>query len=73
MTSGPFREALADLLSKRGGVVAMVKYGSHYPELAKVAAADVVSFEISRDNREEVLQKITPIVDDWTAPVERRP
>ena len=66
MTSRGFRESLAELLSKRGKVVATVKYGSHYPELAGVPAANVVSFEISRDNREEVLQKITAIVDDWT-------
>ena len=66
MTSRAFREALAELLSKRRRVVATVKYGSHYPELAGVPAADAVRFEISRDNREEVLQKITAIVDDWT-------
>ena len=68
MTSRAFREALADLLSKRGRVVATVKYGSHYPELARVPAADAMSFEMSRDNREEVFQKITAIVDDWTVP-----
>ena len=71
MTSREFREALADLLSKRDRVVATVKYGSHYPELARVPAADAVSFEISRDNREEVFQKITAIVDDWAVPLER--
>lgn len=73
MTSSAFRQALADLLSKRERVVATVKYGSHYPELARVPAADAVSFEISRDNREEVFQKITGIIDDWTVPVERGP
>ena len=66
MTSRGFREALAELLSNRGKVVATVKYGSHYPELAGVPAANAVSFEISRDNREKVLQKITAIVDSWT-------
>ena len=65
MTSRAFREALAYLLLKRGKVVATVKYGSHYPELARVPAANALSFEISRDNREEVLQKITAIVDEW--------
>ena len=68
MTSRAFREALADLLSKRGEVVATVKYGSHYPELARVPAVNLVSFEISRENREEVYEKITAIVDYWKAP-----
>ena len=71
MTSRAFKEVLAELLSKRGRVVATVKYGSHYPELARIPAASAVSFEISRDNREEVFQKITGIVDDWTVPIER--
>ena len=71
MTSRAFREALAELLSKRGKVVATVKYGSHYPELEGVLAANAVSFEISRDNREETWQKITEIVDDLTTPIER--
>ena len=71
MTSKAFREALADLLSRRGRVIATVKYGSHYPELARVPEAGAVSFEISRDNREEVFQKITGIVNDWMVPVER--
>ena len=70
MTSKSFREALAGLLSKRKRVVATVKYGSHYPELARISAADAISFELSKDNREEIFQKITAIVYNWTVPVE---
>lgn len=64
MTSGLFREALAKLLSPRGMVIATAKYGSHYPEVETASrTAESVSLEVSKDNREEVMQKITSIVD----------
>ncbi len=37
MTSRPFRDALAKLLSRRGIVIATVKYGSHYPEVERAS------------------------------------
>jgi nucleoside-triphosphatase len=67
MTSRPFRDAIAELLSRRGIVIATVKYGSHYPEVERVSRnAESVSLEVSKDNREEVMQRITSIVDKWT-------
>jgi nucleoside-triphosphatase len=67
MTSSAFRVALAKLLSAGRNVIATVKYGSHYPEIERSPGfAEAVSLEISRDNREEVIQKIFSIVDAWT-------
>ncbi len=67
MTSRPFRDALAKLLSQRGIVIATVKYGSHYPEVERASrTAESVSLEVSKDNREEIMQRITSIVDKWT-------
>ena len=66
MTSRPFRDAIAGLLSRRGIVIATVKYGSHYPEVERASrTSERVSLEVSRDNREEVLQKVTSILDTW--------
>src|SRR5438445_11789404 len=67
MTSSAFRGTLAKLLSAGRNVIATVKYGSHYPEIERSPGfAEAVSLEISRDNREEVIQKILWIVDAWT-------
>jgi nucleoside-triphosphatase len=67
MTSRPFRDALAKLLSHRGIVIATVKYGSHYPEVERASGtAEGVSLEVSKSNREEVMQRITSLVDKWT-------
>ncbi len=66
MTSRSFRDALAKLLSQRGIVIATVKYGSHYPEVERASrTAESVSLEVSKDNREEIMQKITSTVDKW--------
>jgi nucleoside-triphosphatase len=67
MTSGPFRDAIAKLLSQRGIVIATVKYGSHYPEVERASmTVESVSLEVSKGNRDEVMQKITSLVDRWT-------
>jgi nucleoside-triphosphatase THEP1 len=67
MTSRPFRDALAKLLSHRGIVIATVKYGSHYPEVERASGtAEGVSLEVSKGNRDEVMQRITSLVDKWT-------
>ncbi len=67
MTSRAFRDGIAKLLSRRGMVIATVKYGSHYPEVERASrTAETMSLEVSKDNREEVLQRITSIVDKWT-------
>jgi len=67
MTSSAFRGSLAKLLSAGRNVIATVKYGSHYPEIEwSPGFAEAVSLEILRDNREEVMQRILSIVDDWT-------
>ncbi len=67
MTSRPFRDALAKLLSQRGIVIATVKYGSHYPEVERASEnAKGVSLEVSRGNRDEVMQRITSLIDEWT-------
>jgi len=67
MTSRPFRDALAKLLSRRGIVIATVKYGSHYPEVERASGtAEGVSLEVSKGNRDEVMQRITSLVDEWT-------
>src|SRR5438094_1729187 len=67
MTSSAFRGTLARLLSAGRNVIATVKYGSHYPEIERSPGfAEAVSLEISRDNREEVIQKILSTVDTWT-------
>ena len=66
MTSRPFRDALAKLLSHRGIVIATVKYGSHYPEVERASGtAEGVSLEVSKSNRDEVMQRITSLVDKW--------
>src|SRR5947199_5897215 len=68
MTSSAFRGTLAKLLSTRRNVIATVKYGSHYPEIERSPRfAEALSLEISRDNREEMIQRILSIVDKWTA------
>ncbi len=67
MTSRPFRDALAKLLSHRGIVIATVKYGSHYPEVERTfGTAEGVSLEVSKGKRDEVMQRITSLVDKWT-------
>src|SRR5437899_3394121 len=67
MTSSAFRGTLAKLLSAGRTVIATVKYGSHYPEIERSPGfAEAVNLEISRDNREEMIQKIFSIVDAWT-------
>ncbi len=67
MTSNSFRGTLAKLLSAGRNVIATVKYGSHYPEIERSPGfAGAASFEISRDNREEVIRRIFSIVDAWT-------
>jgi len=67
MTSRAFRDALAKLLSHRGIVIATVKYGSHYPEVERASGtAEGVSLEVSKGNRDEVMQRITSLVDEWT-------
>jgi nucleoside-triphosphatase len=67
MTSRPFRDALAKLLSHRGIVIATVKYGSHYPEVERASeTAKGVSLEVSKGNRDEVMQRITSLVNEWT-------
>jgi nucleoside-triphosphatase len=67
MTSRPFRGALAKLLSHRGIVIATVKYGSHYPEVERASGnAEGVSLEVSKSNRDEIMQRITSLVDEWT-------
>src|SRR2546428_7857361 len=67
MTSRPFRDALAKLLSHRGIVIATVKYGSHYPEVERASEiAEGTSLEVSMGNRDEVMQTITSLVDKWT-------
>jgi nucleoside-triphosphatase THEP1 len=66
MTSRPFRDALAKLLSHQGIVIATVKYGSHYPEVERASEnAERVSTEVSKGNRGEVMQRITSLVDRW--------
>jgi nucleoside-triphosphatase len=67
MTSRPFRDPLAKLLSHQGIVIATVKYGSHYPEVERASGtAEGVSLEVLRGNRDEVMQRITSLVDKWT-------
>ena len=67
MTSSAFRGTLAKLLSAGRNVIATVKYGSLYPEIERSPEfAKAVRLEISRDNREEVIQRILSIVDAWT-------
>jgi nucleoside-triphosphatase len=67
MTSRPFRDALTKLLSQRVLVIATVKYGSHYPEVERASGtAGGVSLEVSKANRDEVMQRITSLVDKWT-------
>ncbi len=67
MTSSVFRGTLAKLLSAGRNVIATVKYGSHYPEIERSPGfAEAESLEISRDNREEIIQRILSIVDAWT-------
>jgi len=67
MTSSAFRSTLAKLLSAGRNMIATVKYGSHYPEIERSPGfSEAVRFEISRDNREDVIQRILSIVDAWT-------
>jgi nucleoside-triphosphatase len=67
MTSSAFRDTLAKLLSTGRNVIATVKYGSRYPEVERSPGfVEAARLEISRDNREEVMQKILSIVDAWT-------
>jgi nucleoside-triphosphatase len=66
MTSTAFRDAIAKLLSQEGFVIATVKYGSHYPEVEGASeTAETVVVEVLRNNREEVFQRMTSIVDSW--------
>src|SRR6266705_5311926 len=66
MTSSAFRDTLAKLLSTGRNVIATVKYGSHYPEIERSPGfAEAVSLDISRDNRDDVIQKLLSIVDTW--------
>jgi len=66
MTSSAFRDAVTKLLSQEGFVIAAVKYGSHYPEVEGASeTAETVNMEVLRNNREEVFQRITSIVDSW--------
>ena len=64
MTSTAFRNAISKLLSQEGFVIATVKYGSHYPEVEKASEkAETVNLEVLRNNREELFQRITSIVN----------
>jgi nucleoside-triphosphatase len=66
-TSRAFRDAIAKLLSHEGMVIATVKFGSHYPEVERASEiGKAVSLEVSCNNGEEVMQRITSIVDAWT-------
>jgi hypothetical protein len=48
-------------------MIATVKYGSHYPEVERASGtAEGVSLEVSKGNRDEVMQRITSLVDKWT-------
>jgi nucleoside-triphosphatase len=67
MTSRPFRDALAKLLVNPGILIATVKYGSHYPEVERASGiVGGVSLEVSKGNRDEVMQRITFLVDKLT-------
>jgi nucleoside-triphosphatase len=66
MTSPAFRDAISKLLSHQGFVIATVKYGSHYPEVERASeTTETVNVEVLRNNREEVFQRITSIVNGW--------
>jgi nucleoside-triphosphatase THEP1 len=67
MTSRPFRDALAKLLSHQGIVIANVKYGSHYSEVeGESGTAEGVRLEVSKVTAMRSMQMITSIVDKWT-------
>jgi len=73
MTSRAFRDALAELLSQPRDCNATVKYGSHYPEVERASGLPRSELESLERHRDEVMQRITSLVDEWTdrtSPVE---
>ena len=66
MTSKGFRRALSELLRSDKIVVATLKQGSHYEEVdgaLKQGLAEIV--ELTRENRDIVLEQITSKMEDW--------
>lgn len=64
MTSVEFRNAVSRILHGEKPVVAVVKYGSNYPEV-KGARETFPSIEITKENRELIFQKIVSRIDEW--------
>ncbi len=70
MTSKGFRRAISELLRSHKIVVATLKHGSHYEEVdeaMKKGLAEIV--ELTRENRDAVLEQITSKMEDWLSEV----
>ena len=70
MTSDPFRDALAKVLSGNRATLATVKWGSHYPEVEKIQANSLI-LEISSNNREQIYTELVQQVGELIHPPKR--
>ena len=66
MTSRGFRRAVSELLRSDKNVVATLKYGSHYEEVDEALKQGLAEkVELTRENRDAVLEQITSRMEDW--------
>ncbi len=67
MTNKSFRECITNLLSQNRIIVATVKFGSHYPEIAKTSSSsEILRIELSTHDRDQILQTMISTIDGWT-------
>ena len=64
MTSASFRRNISKVLNGRKAVVATLKFGSRYPEVENTRK-NSVQWEITKENRESIYQRLIRQVDDW--------
>ena len=64
MTSASFRSNISKVLNGRKTVVATLKFGSRYPEVENTRR-NSVQWEITKENRESIYQRLIRQVDDW--------
>jgi nucleoside-triphosphatase len=65
MTSSSFRNGIFKVLTEERPTVVTVKLGSRYPEVEQIRPRSI-QLEITKDNREEIYQKLIGQVDEWT-------
>ena len=64
MSSPSFRRMLPRILDGERPTIATVKLGSRYPEVEEVRSK-CIQFEITKDNRDMIYQRVVKQVDEW--------